>query len=30
MPDAACVHWHGLDVPNAKDGVPGIESSPLI
>lgn len=24
LPEATAVHWHGLDVPNDQDGVPGI------
>ncbi len=24
LPDATTVHWHGIDVPNAMDGVPGL------
>jgi FtsP/CotA-like multicopper oxidase with cupredoxin domain len=24
LPEATTVHWHGLDVPNDQDGVPGI------
>ena len=27
---ATSIHWHGLDVPNMMDGVPGIEPSPKI
>lgn len=30
LPDATSVHWHGLDIPNVMDGVPGVEPSPLI
>lgn len=30
LPEATSVHWHGLDVPNAMDGVPEIEPSPKI
>lgn len=24
LPDATTVHWHGIDVPNSQDGVPGV------
>ncbi len=24
LPEATTIHWHGLDVPNDQDGVPGI------
>ncbi len=24
LPEASTIHWHGLDVPNDQDGVPGI------
>jgi FtsP/CotA-like multicopper oxidase with cupredoxin domain len=24
VPDGATLHWHGIDVPNAKDGVAGV------
>lgn len=30
LPEPTSVHWHGLDVPNVMDGVPGVEPSPLI
>ena len=30
LPEATSVHWHGLDVPNAMDGVPEVEPSPKI
>ncbi|QHT59195.1 multicopper oxidase domain-containing protein [Paenibacillus lycopersici] len=30
LPEKTSVHWHGLDVPNAMDGVPDIEPTPLI
>lgn len=29
LPDATTVHWHGIDVPNAMDGVPGITQAPI-
>ena len=24
VPDGATLHWHGIDVPNAEDGVAGV------
>src|SRR5215216_3464498 len=24
LPDATAVHWHGVEVPNGMDGVPGV------
>lgn len=30
LPEATSVHWHGLDVPVAMDGVPDVEPSPKI
>lgn len=30
LPQPTSVHWHGLDVPNAMDGVPDVEPSPKI
>jgi len=30
LPEATSVHWHGLDIPNAMDGVPEMEPSPAI
>ena len=30
LPEATSIHWHGLDVPNIMDGVPGVEPSPRI
>lgn len=30
LPAPTSVHWHGLDVPNTMDGVPGIEPTPYI
>lgn len=30
LPEDTSVHWHGVDVPNNMDGVPGIEPSPRI
>ena len=29
LPVATTVHWHGLDVPNAMDGVPGYTQDPI-
>ena len=29
LPDGTTVHWHGIDVPNAMDGVPGITQEPI-
>ena len=29
LPDETTVHWHGIDVPNAMDGVPGITQDPI-
>lgn len=30
LTEPTSVHWHGLDVPNVMDGVPGVEPSPKI
>ena len=30
LPQKTSVHWHGLEVPNNMDGVPGIEPTPFI
>ncbi|EXX89855.1 multicopper oxidase, partial [Paenibacillus darwinianus] len=30
LPDYTSVHWHGMDIPNVMDGVPGVEPSPKI
>ena len=27
--DDTTVHWHGIDVPNAMDGVPGVTQAPI-
>lgn len=24
LPEATTIHWHGVEVPNAMDGVPGV------
>ena len=29
LPDPTTVHWHGLAVPNAMDGVPGVTQDPI-
>jgi manganese oxidase len=29
LPDATTVHWHGVEVPNAMDGVPGVTQDPI-
>ena len=29
LPDATSVHWHGVEVPNAMDGVPGVTQDPI-
>jgi len=29
LPDATTVHWHGIEVPNAMDGVPGMSQEPI-
>ena len=29
LPDATTVHWHGIDVPNAMDGVPDVTQAPI-
>lgn len=29
LPEETTVHWHGIDVPNAMDGVPGITQAPI-
>ncbi|UGQ12173.1 multicopper oxidase family protein [Yinghuangia sp. ASG 101] len=29
LPDPTTVHWHGLCVPNAQDGVPGVTQSAI-
>lgn len=30
LTEPTSIHWHGLDIPNAEDGVPEIEPSPEI
>src|SRR5574341_1876372 len=29
LPEPTTIHWHGVDVPNAMDGVPGITQEPV-
>jgi FtsP/CotA-like multicopper oxidase with cupredoxin domain len=29
LPEPTCVHWHGVHVPNAMDGVPGLTQTPV-
>lgn len=29
LPEATAVHWHGMEVPNAMDGVPGVTQDPI-
>lgn len=29
LPDPTTVHWHGVDVPNGQDGVPGVTQDPI-
>ena len=29
LPDETTVHWHGIDVPNAMDGVPDVTQAPI-
>lgn len=29
LPEPTTVHWHGLEVPNAMDGVPGVTQNPI-
>lgn len=29
LPEPTTVHWHGIAVPNAMDGVPGVTQSPI-
>lgn len=30
LPVPTTIHWHGIDVPNAMDGVPGITQQPIM
>lgn len=29
LPEGTTVHWHGLELPNAMDGVPGVTQDPI-
>jgi FtsP/CotA-like multicopper oxidase with cupredoxin domain len=29
LPVPTTIHWHGIDVPNAMDGVPGVTQNPI-
>jgi FtsP/CotA-like multicopper oxidase with cupredoxin domain len=29
LPDPTTIHWHGVEVPNAMDGVPGMTQDPI-
>ncbi|WP_230991015.1 multicopper oxidase domain-containing protein, partial [Bathymodiolus platifrons methanotrophic gill symbiont] len=29
LPQATTIHWHGVRVPNAMDGVPGVTQPPV-
>ncbi len=29
LPEPTTIHWHGVDVPNAMDGVPGVTQRPV-
>ena len=29
LPDATTIHWHGIRLPNAMDGVPGLTQAPV-
>jgi FtsP/CotA-like multicopper oxidase with cupredoxin domain len=29
LPDPTTIHWHGIEVPNAMDGVPGVTQDPI-
>lgn len=29
LPEGTAAHWHGLEVPNSMDGVPGISQDPI-
>ncbi|MBI5310876.1 MAG: copper oxidase [Actinobacteria bacterium] len=29
LPEPTTVHWHGVDVPNSQDGVPGVTQDPI-
>lgn len=29
LPEPTTIHWHGIEVPNAMDGVPGVTQDPI-
>ena len=29
LPEPTSIHWHGIDVPNSQDGVPGVTQKPI-
>ena len=29
LPEQTTIHWHGIDVPNNQDGVPGVTQKPI-
>jgi multicopper oxidase len=29
LPEPTTIHWHGIPVPNAMDGVPGVTQDPI-
>lgn len=29
LPDPTTIHWHGVEVPNSMDGVPGVTQDPI-
>jgi manganese oxidase len=29
LPEQTTIHWHGIDVPNDQDGVPGVTQEPI-
>ncbi|MCZ7528381.1 MAG: copper oxidase [Acidimicrobiia bacterium] len=30
LPEPTTIHWHGVEVPNAMDGVPGVTQDPVL
>lgn len=30
LPEPTTIHWHGIEVPNAMDGVPGLTQDPIL
>lgn len=30
LPEPTTIHWHGIEVPNAMDGVPGVTQDPVL